>query len=93
MAFVSLANGIRSYIVATPLFHSSELHQCSDRHALVDVTFYQHLTPKTYAPPLADEARSAEQIALHAHPVEAPHVAYRINPAHLHVGWKDIKLD
>ena len=35
----------------------------------------------------------AEEIALHAQPIESTHVARWIDPAHLHVGREDIKLD
>ena len=55
--------------------------------------FNQDLAPIPNPAPFPNEARAAKKVALNAKPVEATHVAGRINPPQVEVGWKDFKLD
>lgn len=72
--------------VPSPLFHSCKLHQRGDGLAFVGVWLDQHLPPEAYPAPFAHEAGTAEEIALHAQPIEAAHVARKIDPPHLKIG-------
>ena len=68
-------------LIAPPLLHRCELHQRGDGFAFIRVRLDHHLPPETDPAPLAHKAGTTEEIALHAQPIEATHVARRIDPA------------
>jgi hypothetical protein len=79
--------------IAPFAFDRGQFYQRGDRLAFVIMGFNQDLAPIPNPAPFPNEARAAKKVALNAKPVEATHVAGRINPPQVEVGWEDFKLD
>jgi hypothetical protein len=54
--------------------------------------FDHHLTPRSNPTPFPHKARSAEKITVNGNPVVAAHIACRVNPPQMQMGWKDFEL-
>ena len=55
--------------------------------------FNQNLAPIPNPPPLPNETGAAKEVTLNAKTLETTHVARRLNPPQVEVGWEDFKLD
>ena len=51
-----------------------------------------HLTTRSDPTPFSHKARSAEKITVNGNPVIAAHIACRVNPPQMQMGWKDLEL-
>ena len=81
-----------SQSIPFPLFSPGKFHQCAYSPTFVRMCFNHHLTARSDPTPFPHKARSAEKITVNGNPVVAAHIAGRVNPPQMQMGWKDFEL-